>query len=348
MHPRPQHVGARLGQGTGEVGKEAGPVGGRNRDLGGVHVGSDPAGGGRPRLGGPADQSPVGPDLVVGEGGEVGVLHGLGPFGQGRAGSGQAHAGVKGSVLVVSADGGGIFRPAPTPEQGLGGPVELAKELALPAVPDPGTHGADIRHGQDQEQSQPLGRLDDPGEVEHGAGIGDVTFLGVIAHDQVMFNQPGDQLDPLAGLSEALAGLARCPGAGLFLPAGAALAGVVQQHGQEQGLAVTDQGHDGGGQGMVLGKAAIGDPGDHAHRPEGVLIHSVRMVHVELHLGDDAAPFGQVSAKHVGLVHQGQGPLRVATVGEDVEHDRGRCRVPAHPRPDKGKMTRGRGEGVRM
>ena len=155
----------------------------------------------------------------------------------------------------------------------------------------------------------------------------------------MMFDQPGDQLDPLAGLSEALAGLARRPGARLFLPAGAALAGVMQQHGQEQGLAVADQGHDGRGQGMVLGETAIGDPGDHAHCPEGVFVHGVGMVHVELHLGDDAAPFGQVPAKDVGLVHQGQGPLRVAAVGKDIEHDRGRCRVPAHPRPDEGEVT---------
>ena len=99
---------------------------------------------------------------------------------------------------------------------------------------------------------------------------------------------------------------------------------------------------------MVLGETAIGDPGDHAHRPEGVLVHGVGMVHVELHLGDDAAPFGQVPAKDVGLIHQGQGPLRVAAVGEDIEHDRSRCRVPAHPRPDQGEVTRGRGEGVGM
>ena len=150
MHARPHDIGAGQVEGTGEVGEKAGPVGGRNRDLGGVHVGSDPAGGSGPGLRRTPDEGGVGPDLVVGEGGEVGVLHGLGPLGQGRAGSGQAHAGVVGGVLVIAADGGGVLRPAPTPEQGLGGPVELAKKLALPAVPDSGTHGADVRHGQDQ------------------------------------------------------------------------------------------------------------------------------------------------------------------------------------------------------
>lgn len=72
--------------------------------------------------------------------------------------------------------------------------------------------------------------------------VGDVALLSEIAHHQVMLDQPGHQLDPLALQAQPLAGLARRPRPGLFLPADAALAGVVQQHGQEQGLAVLDQG----------------------------------------------------------------------------------------------------------
>ena len=87
----------------------------------------------------------------------------------------------------------------------------------------------------------------------------------------------------------------------------------------------------GDGQRVVLGAAAGGDVGDHAHGPQRVLVHRVGVVHVELHLGDDAPELGQVAAEHPGLVHQGQGPLRVAAARQHVQEDLGRLPGRAGP-----------------
>ncbi len=111
-----------------------------------------------------------------------------------------------------------------------------------------------------------------------------------------MLDQPGHVLDPVVVQAHTLAHRARRTGAGLFLAPGAALAGVMQQHGQHQGFLVGDQRIDGHRQGMVLHQAARRDVGHHAHRPQGMLVHRIGVVHVELHLGDDAAPFGDIAA----------------------------------------------------
>jgi hypothetical protein len=72
-------------------------------------------------------------------------------------GLGQPHAGVIGGVLDGSgaAPGGGVGAAAAA-EHRLGGAIELAHQLALPAVPDARAHGADVGDGQHQQQAQPL------------------------------------------------------------------------------------------------------------------------------------------------------------------------------------------------
>ncbi len=190
------------------------------------------------------------------------------------------------------------------------------------------------------------GFCDDAGEGGDGARVGDVALLGEVAHHQVVLDQPGDQLDPCALQAQALAGLARGAGAGHLLAPRPALAGVVQQHGQEQRLAVVDQRHDRDGQRVVLGQPAGGDVGDDAHGPQGVLVHRVGVVHVELHLGDDAPELRHVAAQHAGLVHQGQRALRIAAAGQDVQEHLGRVAVAPHRRGDQAQDRVRRREGV--
>ena len=62
--------------------------------------------------------------------------------------------------------------------------------------------------------------------------------------------------------------------------------------------------------GWSLGQPPGGDVGDDAHGAQGVLVDRVGVVHVELHLGDDAAELRDEPAEHPGLVHQFQGPAR--------------------------------------
>jgi hypothetical protein len=70
--------------------------------------------------------------------------------------------------------------------------VELAQELALPAVPGAGPHGADVGHGQHQQELQPLGALHGPGEGADRARVGDIAAEGDVAHEQMVLDEPGD------------------------------------------------------------------------------------------------------------------------------------------------------------
>ena len=116
-------------------------------------------------------------------------------------------------------------------------------------------------------EAQALGVLDDPGEGRDGGRIVDVPLLGEVGHQEVMADQPGDQLRAFALKPQPPAGHLGRLGAGDLLAAFAALAGVVQQHGQEEGLAVGDQGGDGDRQRVVLLEPSGRDVGDHAHGP---------------------------------------------------------------------------------
>ena len=240
---------------------------------------------------------------------EIGVLHHRHPRGDGGIDLDQLLTDRTGSRLLLTQDRCGGVRAASASEHGLGGGEQLAHELALPAVPDTRAHSADIGHGQDQQQAHPLRIFHDPRKGRHGARIGHITLLGIVAHDQMVLDQPRDQFDPVALQPQSLTGRASRPSPGLFLTALAALARIVQQHGEEQDLAVLDQRPDAGGQRMVLAHLTGGNIGYDAHSPQGVLINRIGMVHIELHLSDDAAKFRKIAPQDPGLIHQGQGAI---------------------------------------
>ena len=290
------------------------------------------------------------PHLLLGrEGREIGVLHLLRPDAKLRgriaspAGQGGPGAVGLGAPRMLRRGVG----PAPA-ERGLAGGEEIAEQLALPAVPDAGTHGPDVRHGEDQEGAQAFGVLHDPDEVGHRPGIRHVPLLGEVRHDQVMFHQPRHRLDPRRRQAEALAGRARRPGAGQLLTALPALSGVVEQHGEEQDLHILDHRRDRHGQGVILRQPPGHDVGHDAHGPQGVLVHGVGVVHVELHLGHDPAEFRQIAPQDTGLVHQLQRLHRVPASGEDVEEDLRCGGIPPQPGRDQVQRPADGGKGVRM
>ena len=105
-----------------------------------------------------------------------------------------------------------------------------------------------------------------------------------------------------------LAGRARRPGAGLLLAADAPPLPVsCSSMARNRASWSSISGMIGDRQRVVLGQAAGGDVGDHAHGPQGVLVDRVGVVHVELHLGDDAPELGDVAAEHARPRSSGSG-----------------------------------------
>ena len=79
---------------------------------------------------------------------------------------------------------------------------------------------------------------------------------------------------------------------------------------------------------MVGLQLAAPDVVDQPHGLKRVLVDRIGMVHVELGLADDPAPFGQEPAQQTRLVHQGQDTLRVPAPGQDIQKDPRGFRIP--------------------
>ena len=61
-----------------------------------------------------------------------------------------------------------------------------------------------------------------------------------------------------------------------------------------------------------------------------MLVDRIMVIHVELHLGDDAAEIGNEAAEHAGLVHPPEHRLGIARAGQHVEEQGIGARIGAH------------------
>ena len=62
---------------------------------------------------------------------------------------------------------------------------------------------------------------------------------------------------------------------------------------------------------MVVLQLAALDRREQADRADRMLVDRIMVVHVELHLRDDAAEVGNEAAEHAGLVHPAQHQLGI-------------------------------------
>ena len=108
--------------------------------------------------------------------------------------------------------------------------------------------------------------------------------------------------------------------------AAAALGDVVQQHRDVERPARRDLAEQRGRQRMVLGELAALDRRQQPDRPDRMLVDRIMVVHVELHLRDDAAEVGNEAAEHAGLVHPAQHQLGRVDVGQHL-HEQARWRA---------------------
>ena len=73
---------------------------------------------------------------------------------------------------------------------------------------------------------------------------------------------------------------------------------------------------------MVLLQVAALDRGEQADRPDRMLVDGIMVVHVELHLRDDAAEVGNEAAEHAGLVHPPQHQLGMMDARQHFQKQR--------------------------
>ncbi|MNV87644.1 hypothetical protein D3C71_1817830 [compost metagenome] len=80
----------------------------------------------------------------------------------------------------------------PAGEEWLGGIIKRPQQAALPAGPYARPDRPDIAGGEDHQQGQALGRLHDVGKGLGSFGVLDIARLGDLAHQQVIFDEPGN------------------------------------------------------------------------------------------------------------------------------------------------------------
>ncbi len=209
----------------------------------------------------------------------------------------------------------------PEAQHFLGRIVERRQQLPLPAVPHAGADRADIDDRQHQQQPQPLGALHHLGEIEDRLEVRQVALERRRRHQQMEAHQPGDGLGLGRRQAEARAQPPRDFGAEDRMVATAALGDVVEQHRDIERAARHDLVQQDGRERMVGLEHAMFDLREQADRADRVLVDGVMMVHVELHLRDDAAEIGNEAAEHAGLVHPAQHDLGVAWRGQHVEEE---------------------------
>ena len=198
------------------------------------------------------------------------------------------------------------------PQHFLGGLIEIAQQLSLPAVPDTRSHRANIHHGQAQQQAQPFGALHHIDEIEDCLIVRQIALEGGGRHQQMVSHQPGDRLRLRRGQAQARAKLFGHLCTQQTMIAAASLGDIVQQHRDIEGATRQQFAHQVACQRMVLRQFALFDPRQQADGADGMLVDRVMMIHVELHLRDNAAEVRHEPAEDGGFVHPAQHRFRIA------------------------------------
>ena len=175
------------------------------------------------------------------------------------------------------------------PQHFFGRIIQFAQQLRFPAVPHAGADGADIDHGQDQQQAQPFRAGNGFSKIQDGLEIGKVTLEGGAAHQQVMFHQPGHGFGLFLAQPQPRAQAPRDIGAQQAVIAAAPLGDIVQQHRNMQNAPVDQLVDDGARQAVIGFQLTALDPGKQADGADRVFVHRVMVVHVILHLRDNTA-----------------------------------------------------------
>ncbi len=217
-------------------------------------------------------------------------------------------------------------------EHDLGLPIERAQKLALPAVPDAWTHGADVGCGEGKQHLQAFLGLHDLSQRLGRPRVRKVASLSHVGHDQMLLDQPDHALRVSGRKTEPQAELPRDLDARVRVVGAAALGDVVQEGGEVELGAVLDLKNDLAHQRVILGEAPRLDRAERADRAQEMLVDRVVVVHGELHHADHAAEIGNEPAEHASLVHSPQRGLGRAARGEDLEEQAVCIRVRAQKR----------------
>ena len=197
--------------------------------------------------------------------------------------------------------------------------VEGLEQASAPCVPKFGVGAADVGNGKQVECVEVFACGNTAAEGLEDMGILDVFFLGNGGHEQVVFNQPCEEVAFFFGVV-VVGGELLCVFDAFFgVIAATAFGDVVQQGGGVEDMWSWVGLHDGAGFGHFV---AVGFDGETAHIADDgqdVVVYGVNMEEVVLEQAGDFFPCGEIAAKYAVEVEKTEGLGKAGAVFEELD-----------------------------
>ena len=197
--------------------------------------------------------------------------------------------------------------------------VEGLEQAGAPCVPKFGVGAADVGNGKQVECVEVFTCGNTAAEGLEDVRVLDVFFLGNGGHEQVVFNQPCEEVAFFFGVVVVGGELLGVFDAFFGVIAAAAFGDVVQQGGGVEDVRSWVGLHDGAGLGHFV---AVGFDGETAHIADDgqdVVVYGVNMEEVVLEQAGDFFPCGEIAAKYAVEVEKTESLGKAGAVFEELD-----------------------------
>ena len=197
--------------------------------------------------------------------------------------------------------------------------VEGLEQAGAPCVPKFGIGAADVGNGKQVECVEVFACGNMAAEGLEDVRVLDVFFLGNGGHEQVVFNQPCEEVAFFVGVVVVGGELLGVFDAFFGVIAATAFGDVVQQGGGVEDVRSWVGLHDGAGLGHFV---AVGFDGETAHIADDgqdVVVYGVNMEEVVLEQAGDFFPCGEIAAKYAVEVEKTEGLGKAGAVFEELD-----------------------------
>lgn len=197
--------------------------------------------------------------------------------------------------------------------------VESLEQTGAPCVPKFGVGAADVGNGKQVECVEVFACGNTAAEGLEDVRVLDVFFLGNGGHEQMVFNQPCEEVVFFFGVVVVGGELLGVFDAFFGVIAAAAFGNVVQQGGGVEDVRSWVGLHDGAGLGHFV---AVGFDGETAHIADDgqdMVVYGVNMKEVVLEQAGNFFPGGEIAAQYAVEVEKTEGLGKAGAVFEELD-----------------------------
>lgn len=197
--------------------------------------------------------------------------------------------------------------------------VEGLEQAGAPCVPKFGVGAADVGNGKQVECVEVFACGNTAAEGLEDVRVLDVFFLGNGGHEQVVFNQPCEEVAFFFGVV-VVGGELLCVFDAFFgVIASTAFGDVVEQGGGVEDMWSWVGLHDGAGLGHFVAVGFDGETAYIADDGQNMVVYGVNMEEVVLEQAGDFFPCGEIAAKYAVEVEKTEGLGKAGAVFEELD-----------------------------